>query len=84
MANVLMDKFILAMYSLGNQGTNVVSEPVLLEHGFTKSDLFSASESAENRGLAKPSYTLSSPVGFYLTPKGCSYAEALLDDRGLD
>jgi len=84
MANVLMDKFILAVYSLGDEGAKSVSEPVLLEHGFTKASLLSASESAEGRGLSRPVYAMSSPVEFILTSKGCRFAEALLDDRGIE
>ncbi len=84
MANVLMDKFILAVYSHGGREGKSASESDLLEHGFSKADLFSASESAESRGLSKPVESQNAPIEFILTLKGHRYAEALLDDTGVN
>jgi len=84
MANALMDKFVLAVYSCGDHGAKPVSESTLLEHDFSKAALFSASESAQDKKLVTPHNHMNMTLVFTLTSKGRRYAEVLLDEKDVE
>lgn len=77
----IMDKVLVSVYKLGNDGTRSVNrERLEAEGGFSKRDIYMATRMGEDRGLLQHTPTMGNPDDWILTLKGCQYVEALLED----
>lgn len=76
-----MDKVLVSVYKLGNNGSRSVNrERLEAEGGFSKRDIYMATQVGEDRGLLRRTPTYSNLDDWILTLKGCQYVEALLED----
>ena len=76
-----MDKVLVSIYKLGNNGSESVNrERLEAEGGFSKRDIYMATQMGEDRGLLQRAPTMGNLDDWFLTPKGCQYIEALLED----
>lgn len=71
---------LMAIYRIGDHGSYSVNLSQLLETGFSKMQVFNATQEAERRYLLESVATFGTLYQWILTIKGCQYVEALLDE----
>lgn len=76
-----VDKVMVSVYKLGDNGSRSVNrERLEAEGGFSKRDIYMATQIGEDRGLLRRTPALDNPDDWILTLRGRQYVEALLED----
>lgn len=79
--NYYFEKTLIELYFLGNKGRNGIVEPALSNiKGLSKKDILNAIYEGEQRGMIMDIST-NDGIQWLLTPKGVSYAEALIQEN---